>query len=74
MNEKIDHPLHYGDGPDDPYECIKVIEAWDLGFHLGNVLKYIRRAGKKEPEYEDLCKARWYLNRRIELIEKGEAP
>ena len=44
--DMIDHPNHYG-GKDDQYEAIKVIESWDLGFHLGNVLKYINRAGKK---------------------------
>jgi hypothetical protein len=44
--EKIDHPAHYG-GKDDPYEAIKVIDAWGLGFCLGNTLKYIRRAGRK---------------------------
>lgn len=62
-------PDYYG-GPDDPYEAIKVIEAWGLGFHLGNVLKYISRAGKKSPsEVEDLKKALWYLQRRIDRLE-----
>lgn len=56
--EKIDHPAHYG-GAENPYEAIKVIEAWDLGFCLGNTVKYISRAGKKNPEtkIEDLKKA-----------------
>ena len=40
--DPVNHPAHYG-GEDDPYEAIKVIEAWELGFHLGNTLKYIRR-------------------------------
>ena len=62
--ESINHPAHYG-GPDDPYEAIKVIEAWDLGFNLGNTLKYIARAGKKGSALEDLEKAAWYLNREI---------
>ena len=44
--EVVNHPPHYG-GQDNPYEAIKVIEAWEVGFHLGNVLKYISRAGKK---------------------------
>jgi len=39
-------PDHYG-GTDNPYEAIKVIEAWNLNFSLGNALKYICRAGKK---------------------------
>lgn len=65
----IDHPPHYG-GADDPYEVIKVIEAWDLDFHLGNVLKYIGRAGKKDPAKlkEDLEKARWYLERKLSKL------
>lgn len=64
MSETVDHPAHYG-GADDPYEAIKVIEAWDLGFHLGNAVKYIARAGKKPgvDAVEDLRKARWYLDR-----------
>lgn len=64
--ETIDHPQHYGG--DTPYEAIKVIEAWGLGYALGSALKYICRAGKKpgaEP-LEDLRKAAWYLNREIE--------
>lgn len=69
---KIAHPAHYG-GADDPFEAIKVIEAWSLGFHLGNVLKYISRVGKKPgtTRVEDLKKARWYLDREIERIERG---
>lgn len=59
----IDHPNHYGG--DTTYEAVKVIEAWELGFHLGNAAKYICRAGKKEDELEDLRKARWYLDRYI---------
>lgn len=64
-------PTHYG-GEENPFEPIKVIEAWGLNFHLGNVVKYIPRAGKKDPnkEIEDLKKARWYLNRHIENLEK----
>lgn len=66
MTEKINHPAHYG-GADNVYEAIKVIEAWGLGFCLGNTVKYISRAGKKDPasEIEDLKKARWYLEREI---------
>lgn len=62
MSETINHPEHYG-GADNPYEAIKVIEAWGLGFHLGNAVKYISRAGKKGPETEDIDKAIWYLER-----------
>ena len=66
----VDHPKHYG-GADNPYEAIKVIEAWDLGFCLGNVVKYLSRAGKKtKSPIEDLRKAAWYLNREIERLER----
>lgn len=69
--EKIDHPAHYG-GADNPYEAIKVIEAWGLDFCLGNSVKYISRAGKKPGEHEldDLKKALWYLLRRIGQLER----
>ena len=61
----VNHPSHYG-GEDNPYEAIKVIEAWDLGFNLGNVVKYLSRAGKKGETLEDLRKAAWYLQREIQ--------
>jgi hypothetical protein len=64
----INHPAHYG-GADNTYEAIKVIEAWLLGFNLGNVVKYISRAGKKGNKLEDLKKAQWYLQREIEKLE-----
>jgi hypothetical protein len=64
MTEHINHPTHYG-GADNPYEAIKVIEAHNLGFHLGNAIKYILRAGKKGDAIEDLKKAQWYLEREI---------
>ena len=63
--EAVNHPSHYG-GEKNPYEAIKVIEAWGLNFSLGNVLKYMSRAGKKsDATLEDLKKAAWYLNREI---------
>ena len=65
--ELVDHPQHYG-GKDNPYEAIKVIEAWNLGFCLGNTLKYISRAGKKDATIQELEKARWYLDREIEKL------
>ena len=67
MKEMVNHPTHYG-GEDNPYEAIKVIEAWDLNFNLGNVIKYVSRAGKKNNTLEDLEKASWYLNRAIENL------
>lgn len=65
----VDHPGHYG-GKDNLYEAIKVIEAWGLGFCLGNAVKYISRAGKKDAakHVEDLEKARWYLDREIQNL------
>ena len=50
-NEQVNHPSHYG-GESNPYEAIKVIDAWELGFSLGNTVKYISRAGKKNKEKE----------------------
>ena len=61
---EINHPSHYG-GKDNPYEAIKIIEAWDLGFHLGNAVKYIIRARYKGTYDQDLEKAKWYLDREI---------
>lgn len=63
-DDAVDHPAHYG-GKDDPYEAIKVIEAWKLGFCLGNTVKYISRCERKGAPIEDLEKARWYLDREI---------
>jgi hypothetical protein len=65
--DQVNHPEHYG-GSESTYEAIKVIEAWELGFCLGNVVKYISRAGKKGSKLEDLKKAQWYLNREIEKL------
>lgn len=68
--DPVDHPPHYGG--DTPYEAIKVIEAWGLGFHLGNTVKYISRAGKKDENLmTDLEKARWYLDRYITSLAGG---
>ena len=62
--EYVTHPIHYG-GKDNPYEAIKVIEAWELGFNLRNTIKYISRAGKKDSIVQELEKALWYLKREI---------
>lgn len=69
--EQVNHPCHYG-GSENLYEAIKVIDAWNLGFSLGNTVKYISRAGKKnkDKELEDLHKALWYLKHHIETLEK----
>jgi hypothetical protein len=70
--EYVNHPVHYG-GEDNMYEAIKVIEAWELDFHLGNTVKYISRAGKKggDKELQDLKKALWYLQRKIDNLENA---
>jgi len=64
-------PDHYG-GKDSKYEVFNVLEAWDLDkdFYLGNVIKYVARAGKKNisTKKEDLQKALVYLERRIDSI------
>ena len=61
----INHPDHYL--KESGFEVIDVIEAWNLDFSLGNALKYIARAGKKNPEKQkqDLEKAVWYIERTI---------
>lgn len=72
--EAVNHPAHYG-GEANPYEAIKVIEAWELDFCLGNAMKYISRAGKKTPNAEqDLEKAVWYLQRRLKQIRDEQSP
>lgn len=71
MNDNVNHPLHYTDGK---IEVIDFIEDKGLNFHRGNAVKYIARAGKKDPnkEIEDLQKAAWYLNREIMRLEKSK--
>lgn len=73
QKEMVDGPQHYG-GKENPYEVIKVCEAWDLDkdAYLFNVVKYVARAGKKdvEKEVEDLKKAAFYLERKIKNLEK----
>ncbi len=75
MKEAVNHPAHYG-GADNPYEVIKVVLAWQLPFTLGNTVKYIARAGKKDPakHIEDLEKARFYLDKEIEELKKAQKP
>lgn len=72
MMDPVDHPGHYR--ADTGHEAIDVIEAWGLGFNLGNVVKYVSRAGRKGDALEDLRKARWYLDREIQTREASEAP
>jgi len=62
---KVDHPLHYNKGK---IEVIDAIEAWSLGFNLGNVIKYVARSDHKGEKLQDLQKALWYLQREIDKI------
>lgn len=66
-NDPVSHPHHYNQGK---IEVIEFLEDQGLGFHLGNAVKYIARAGKKNPEktIEDLEKAVWYIQRQIECL------
>lgn len=67
MADIVNHPKHYTFSD---HETIDVIEAWQLGYHLGNCVKYISRARYKGEYLEDLKKAAWYLNREISRVEK----
>lgn len=58
----VNHPSHY---QGNKFEVIDIIEDYNLGFNLGNAIKYILRAGKKNDYVEDLKKAIWYLQREI---------
>ena len=66
--DSVNHPSHYSSGS---IEVIDFIEDKELGFHLGNAVKYISRAGRKNPDktIEDLRKAVWYINRQIQRQE-----
>lgn len=70
IHDPINHPSYYCG----KIEVIDFIEDRGLGYHLGNCVKYISRAGKKDPdkELEDLKKARWYLDRRIKNLEEDK--
>jgi len=69
-NDPVNHPSHYTAGK---IEVIDFLEDQAFPYHLGNAVKYISRAGKKDPKKtaEDLKKAVWYLNRYIGLLKKG---
>lgn len=68
--ETVNHPAHYH--AQSGVEVIEAIQAWDLCFALGNVVKYVARAGHKDPakRIEDLRKAQWYLERALEEASK----
>lgn len=66
-SDSVNHPKHYTFGK---FEVLEVIEDWKLDYHCGNAIKYIARAGRKNPEkeIEDLEKAIFYLSRKIENL------
>ena len=66
MNNPIE-PKHYTQFKITPVDAI---EEWNLNFSLGNVIKYVGRAGRKGDKLEDLKKAQWYLNREISRLEE----
>jgi hypothetical protein len=78
MTERINNPAHYG-GADNPYEVIKVIDAWQCNFNTGNALKYMARAGHKpaagmtleQKMIEDYGKALWYLEHQLWALSLG---
>jgi len=69
-NDIISNPSHYTEGR--KYEPRKVIEDWDLDFYLGNAVKYISRAGRKNDTIEDLRKAKQYIDFEIEKLSEME--
>ena len=68
IDDPVNHPSHYTDG----IETIDYIESKHFPYHIGNAVKYLSRAGKKNPDetITDLKKAVWYINRYIDLLEK----
>ncbi len=71
-HDPINRPSHYAEGR--AHEPIDVIEDWQLSYRLGNVVKYVSRAGRKNCALEDLKKAKWYLQREIEALEASKSP
>ena len=67
MSEMINHPKHYAGNK---FEVIDIIEDYNLGFNLGNTVKYVLRAGKKDDIIQELNKAKWYIEREIQKINK----
>lgn len=70
VKDDVNRPEHYKS--ENGLEVIEVIEAFELDFNLGNAIKYILRAGKKDDESQDLRKAVWYLRREINKLEERE--
>jgi len=72
-NDQVNSPSHYSKGR--TFEPIDVIEDWELSFHLGNAIKYIARAGRKDPALtrQDISKAIWYLERFSDQLMEAES-
>ena len=70
VNDPINHPEHYNQGK---IEVIDFIEDQELPYHEANAVKYVCRSRFKGNRVQDLKKAVWYLNRRIQLLEKTNA-
>ena len=68
MSDPVNHPDHYAAGR--TFEPIAVIEDWKLDFHLGCALKYISRCGRKGSPIEDLQKAIFYLQRKVDQLQR----
>lgn len=64
-------PAHYG-GDENPFEPIKIIQYYNLNFELGNTIKYVLRAGKKNNTIEDLEKAKQYLQFEIDKLKRHQ--
>lgn len=71
-HDPVNNPSHYAEGRQ--YEPIAVIEDWQLNYRLGNAVKYVSRAGRKNNAIEDLRKAVWYIEREIESLEGARSP
>lgn len=70
-NDPVNHPSHYTDGK---IEVADYIADKHFDFFLGNAIKYISRAGKKDPtkHVEDLEKAKWYINYEIKMLKEAQ--
>jgi len=67
-NDPVQHPAHYTSSR---IEVLDAIEEWELTYGIGNVVKYCARAGKKtQDKLQDLCKAKFYLDREIEKLQR----
>ena len=72
--DKVNHPRHYNINwqGEQAIETFDYIDSWKMGYAEGNIIKYVSRHKYKGKALQDLYKARWYLNKLIEKMEKGE--